>query len=66
MYNIFISSDGSLLSSITSFLDTIQKDTQYRIRECVYEILSKLGVKYGLGVYKNNIEGYSLFIWQIM
>ena len=57
MYDIFVSSDGSLLSSINSFLGTMQKDTQYRIRECVYETLAKLGVKYGLEVFKNNIEG---------
>ena len=60
MYGIFVSSDGSLLSSINSFLGTLQKDTQYRIRECVYDTLAKLGVKYvkyGLEVFKNNIEG---------
>jgi serine/threonine-protein phosphatase 2A regulatory subunit A len=57
MYDIFVSSDGSLLSSINSFLGNMQKDTQYRIRECVYETLAKLGVKYGLEVFKNNIEG---------
>jgi serine/threonine-protein phosphatase 2A regulatory subunit A len=57
MYDIFVSSDGSLLSSINSFLGNMQKDVQYRIRECVYETLAKLGVKYGLEVFKNNIEG---------
>ena len=57
MYDIFVSSEGSLLSSINSFLGTMQKDTQYRIRECVYDTLAKLGVKYGLEVFKNNIEG---------
>ena len=57
MYDIFVSSDGSLLSSINSFLGTLQKDAQYRIRECVYDTLAKLGIKYGLEVFKNNIEG---------
>ena len=57
MYDIFISSDGSLLSSINSFLGTMQKDTQYRIRECVYDTLARLGCNYGLEVFKNNIEG---------
>ena len=57
MYDIFVSSDGSLLSSINSFLGTMQKDAQYRIRECVYDTLAKLGIKYGLEVFKNNIEG---------
>jgi len=57
MYDIFVSSDGSLLSSINSFLGNMQKDAQYRIRECVYDTLAKLGIKYGLEVFKNNIEG---------
>ena len=57
MYDIFVSSDGSLLSSVNSFLGTMQKDAQYRIRECVYDTLAKLGIKYGLEVFKNNIEG---------
>ena len=57
MYEIFVSSDGSLLSSINSFLGTMQKDAQYRIRECVYDTLARLGIKYGLEVFKNNIEG---------
>ena len=57
MYEIFASSDGSLLSSTNSFLGTMQKDAQYRIRECVYDTLAKLGIKYGLEVFKNNIEG---------
>ena len=57
MYDIFVSSDGSLLSSINSFLGTMQKDAQYRIRECVYDTLARLGTKYGLEVFKNNIEG---------
>ena len=57
MYDIFVSSEGSLLSSINSFLGTMQKDSQYRIRECVYDTLARLGLKYGLEVFKNNIEG---------
>ena len=57
MYDIFVSSDGSLLSSINSFLGTMQKDAQYRIRECVYDTLARLGIKYGLEIFKNNIEG---------
>ena len=57
MYDIFVSSEGSLLSSINSFLGTMQKDSQYRIRECVYDTLARLGQKYGLEIFKNNIEG---------
>ena len=57
MYDIFVSSEGSLLSSINSFLGTMQKDSQYRIRECVYDTLARLGLKYGLEIFKNNIEG---------
>lgn len=56
MYDIFISSDVELLDSINSFLGTMQKDTKYRIRECVYDTLGKLGVKYGLDIFKKHIE----------
>ena len=56
MYDIFISSDIELLNSINSFLGTMQKDTKYRIRECVYDTLGKLGVKYGVDIFKKNIE----------
>ena len=35
MFDIFVSNEGSLFSSINSFLGTMQKDTQYRIRECM-------------------------------
>ena len=59
MYDIFVSSDGSLLNSTNTLLGTMQKDSQYRIRECVYETLAKLGANYGLDVFKSSIE--SLF-----
>jgi serine/threonine-protein phosphatase 2A regulatory subunit A len=56
MFDIFVSSEGSLLTQTNALLGTMQKDTQYRIRECVYETLAKLGANYGLDVFKNNIE----------
>ena len=56
MYGIFISSEGSLITSINALLGTMQKDPQYRIRECVYETLAKLGVNYGLEVFKSSID----------
>jgi serine/threonine-protein phosphatase 2A regulatory subunit A len=56
MYAIFISSEGALLNSINALLGTMQKDTQYRIRECVYETLAKLGVHYGIETFKSSIE----------
>ena len=59
MYDIFVSSEGSLLTSTNSLLGTMQKDSQYRIRETVYETLAKLGANYGLEVFKSSIE--SLF-----
>ena len=59
MFDIFVSSDGSLLNSTNTLLGTMQKDSQYRIRECVYETLAKLGANYGLDVFKSSIE--SLF-----
>ena len=57
MFDIFVSSDGSLLSSINTYLGTLQKDKKYSIRECAYATLAKLGIKYGIEVFKNNIEG---------
>lgn len=63
MYQIFVSSDGTLLSSINAIIGTMQKDSQYRIRECIYEILGKLGAHFGLNVFKNSIE--SLFFTYI-
>ena len=60
MYDIFVSSDGSLLSSINTYLGTLQKDKKYSIRECAYATLAKLGIKYGIEVFKNNIEGLFL------
>jgi len=56
MFDIFVSSEGSLLTQTNALLGTMQKDTQYRIRECVYETLAKLGANYGLDVFKSNIE----------
>ena len=56
MFAIFVSSEGALLNSINALLGTMQKDTQYRIRECVYETLAKLGVHYGIETFKSSIE----------
>ena len=42
LYDIFLSSEGSLLSSIGILLGNLQKDTQYRIREKIFETLGKL------------------------
>lgn len=56
MFDIFASSNSSLFNSINAFLGTMQKDAQYRIRECVYETLAKLGVSYGLEVFKSYVE----------
>jgi serine/threonine-protein phosphatase 2A regulatory subunit A len=44
--DIFLAADGNLLSSIGTILGGLQKDTQYRIRETVIEILGKLGCAY--------------------
>jgi hypothetical protein len=46
LYEIFLSSEGSLLSSIGILLGNLQKDTQYRIREKIFETLGKLGVHF--------------------
>lgn len=56
MYQIFVSSEDKLLTSTNALLGTMQKDSQYRIRESVYETLAKLGANYGLEVFKSTIE----------
>lgn len=56
MFQIFKSSEGSLITSTNAFLGTMQKDSQYRVRECVYTTLAKLGELYNLDVFKSTIE----------
>lgn len=56
MYEIFISS-GTLINSINAVMGNMQKDNQYRIRECLYDTLARLGANYGLEVFKASIEG---------
>jgi hypothetical protein len=46
LFEIFLSSEGNLLSSISTIFGGLLKDTQYRIRETAIEILGKLGVAY--------------------
>lgn len=59
IYDIFFTSDQALLSSVQAILGTFQKDTQYKIREIIISTIAKLGVAYGLEVFKQNLE--SLF-----
>ncbi len=56
IYEIFISSDQALLSSAQTIFGTLQKDNQYKIREKVINTIGKLGVFYGLEVFKVNLE----------
>ncbi len=58
LYEIFISSDQALLSSAQTIFGTLQKDNQYKIREKVINTLGKLGVFYGLEVFKVNLESF--------
>jgi serine/threonine-protein phosphatase 2A regulatory subunit A len=46
LYDIFISSEGNLLSSIGTILGGLQKDNQYRIRETSLDIMARLGCTY--------------------
>ena len=46
LFDVFAASEGNLLSSIGTILGGLQKDTQYRIRETVIEILGKLGCNF--------------------
>ena len=57
MFDIITSCERNLLSSINLLLGVMQKDEQYRIRECVYDTLAKLGIKYGLEMFKKYLEG---------
>lgn len=57
MFDIFISSEGSLIPSINNLLGTFQKDSQYRIRESIYDTLARLGSHYGIEAFKGSIEG---------
>ena len=56
LFNIFISSEGALINSINAIIGTMQKDSQYRIRESIYQTLAQLGVYYGIEVFKSSIE----------
>ena len=57
MFDIITSCERNLLSSINLLLGVMQKDEQYRIRECVYDTLAKLGINYGLEMFKKYLEG---------
>lgn len=56
VYEIFISSDQSLLTSIPTIIGAFQKDTQYKIREKIINTLGRLGVAYGLEIFKVHLE----------
>lgn len=56
VYEIFIASEQSLLSSIPTIMGTFQKDNQYKIRENIIITLAKLGVAYGLEIFKVHLE----------
>ena len=56
LYDIFISSEGTLITSINAIVGTMQKDSQYRIRESIYQTLAQLGTYYGIEIFKSSIE----------
>jgi hypothetical protein len=56
IYDIFISAEQSTVSSIPTVMGAFQKDIQYRIREIAIVTLAKLGVAYGLDIFKATIE----------
>lgn len=56
LFEIFIASEQVLLSSTQSILGALMKDSQYKIREKITITLAKLGVAYGLEVFKANLE----------
>lgn len=56
VYEIFIAADQALLTSSQNIIGTLQKDSQYKIREKMITTIAKLGVNYGLEVFKSNLE----------
>jgi len=56
IYEIFISSEQALLSSIQNIIGHLQKDNQYKIREKMIVTLCDLGVAYGLETFKVHLE----------
>ena len=56
VYDIFISSEQALFSSVNSILGVLQKDNQYKIRENVLTTLGNLGCTYGLETFKQHFE----------
>jgi len=56
LLDIYIASEGQLLPSTSNILGVLLKDTQWRIRETVIDIISKLGQHFGLDIFKNNLE----------
>ena len=56
IYEIFVSSEQSLLSSTSTILGTLIKDSKYKIRENIYITISKLGASYGLEIFKSHLE----------
>lgn len=56
LFEIFIASDQVMLTTGQNALTTLQKDSQYKIREKITSTLAKLGVAYGLEVFKANLE----------
>lgn len=56
LYEIFLASDQALLNSIPTIMGTFQKDSQYKIREKIVYTIAKLGVAYGLEIFKAHLE----------
>ena len=43
LFDIYVASEGQLFPSTSNILGLLLKDTQWRIRETVIEIMSRLG-----------------------
>ena len=46
LFDIYVASEGQLLPSTSNILGVLLKDTQWRIRETVIEIISRLGQQF--------------------
>ena len=56
LFDIITSADNSSIMSHSQLISTLQKDSQYKIREKIISTCSKLGVHLGLDLFKSSLE----------
>ena len=58
LFDIFVSSDQNILTTVPAIFGTLQKDNQYKIREKVIHTQARLGVIHGLEIFKQHYEAF--------